>query len=128
MLINLALLNFTASCVSVEIKDTKDCAVAGDLRAGMICTHTLNDTVERMDLQHSLDWLQPQNQRPDPDNIGQTLPAHGAALCRSANDYLEAKNELEEACRILGKRCTLEMQKTIDHMKQMLDPITTMLQ
>lgn len=53
-----------------------------------------------------MDILLAQPERPDPDNPGQTLPAHGAAIFMSAADFTAFKTEHETMCRELGKSCT----------------------
>lgn len=103
----------TALSGCVTIPNTRSCQVAGVLNAGMICAESLTDHTSDMTLSQAIDFLEPQAERPDPENPGKTLPARAGAICRSADDESKLKTALEEACRELGSRCSYEIQQTI---------------
>lgn len=103
-LIKLLLLALVSEgCVTIE--ERTFCSTEGDLSVGMICTHLIGTGYNLMDFNHSIDFLQAEPSRPDPDHPGQTLPAHGAAISMSAEDFNGFKTEHEEMCRELGKKC-----------------------
>lgn len=66
-----------------------------------------------MTMDQFLDFLESVPERPDPTNPGKTLPAHGAALCMSVEDWNIMKTELEEACRQMGSHCSFAIQETL---------------
>lgn len=101
----------------MTIRDGKVCSVAGTLSAGAICAHTLTSETNDLSMDEFLDFLEAEPERPDPNNPSQTLPAHGAALCMSPADWNLMKTELEQACREMGTRCTLAVQKLIVQLK-----------
>jgi len=67
-----------------------------------------------------IEFLEPQEERPDPQDPSKVLPARGGAICTSSEDYFKRKLALEEACRILGKRCKKEIQDAISSMGAVL--------
>lgn len=93
-----------ASCVPVP--NTKYCAVAGKLAAGMSCGETLNDNITRMPLADTIAFLEPQ-QKTD------TQPARGGAICMSADDFNKIKTAVEQLCKKVGSMCTYETKKKI---------------
>lgn len=101
------------------------CAPAGKLSAGGICTHLISPEKTFISFNEILDMLEAQPERecvPVPglsvcaDNQNgtpQKIPARGAAIIMSAEDWGAMKTELEEACRKLGKRCSYEVRQMI---------------
>jgi len=81
-----------------------------------------------MNLDEFIDFLEPQEERPDPKNPGKTLPARGAALCQSASDWNKMKTDLETACKMLGNRCTYEIVEMIETLKSSIDGLQTKVQ
>lgn len=124
----LGLLGFlSSSCVTVQ--DATTCAVAGRLSGGGLCAHMLSDSTFLLSFAEMLDFLEAHQERtcvPVPGlnvcaqdqshGAPAKLPARGAAIVMSAEDWGEKKTELEIACRELGKRCSYAMQKAIDHL------------
>ena len=104
----LAVVSLTA-CACIEVPNTKTCAVAGSLMAGGICAETLTGKTSDMTFDEFVTFLEPQT--------GAT-PRPGA-ICQSADDWNAQKTVLEQACRMLGARCTYAMQKTIEAMGRM---------
>lgn len=99
------LLSFVAlgsSCAHVQLPDTEACAVAGKVINGATCNYTISDKPRKMTFDEFIHWLEPdiQNQR-------------GAAICQSSNDWVKIKVALEQACYLLKRRCSLEMQQAI---------------
>ena len=68
-----------------------------------------------MDFETSIEWLEPQPERPDPENPKNKLPARAGAVCRSDEDFTRYKIALEQACALLKDRCTPEMKQTINN-------------
>jgi hypothetical protein len=68
-------------------------------------THLIGSGYAILDESHCTDILLAEDVRPDPDNPGQTLPAHGAAIFMSADTFNAFKAEHEVMCRELGKTC-----------------------
>lgn len=68
-----------------------------------------------------LSFLEARGPSPDPNNPGQLLPAHAAAVSLSAHDYGEVILELDEMCRQLGSRCSPETQATVAQGKALLN-------
>lgn len=52
----------------------------------------------------------------NPNGVAIDLPARGAAIAMSSADWAEKKNELDEACRILGGRCSLQVKQIIENL------------
>lgn len=100
----------------VTIPNTTACTVAGVLAAGSICSETQTNVTYDMTLDETIDFLEPQLERPDPKNPGKILPARAGAVCQSASDWNKNKTALEVACRELGKRCSYEMKAAIKRM------------
>lgn len=118
MLIKVRLLILLAFAISlsgckIEIEDTKECAVAGVLSAGMNCAWRISGETSEMTLDQTIEFLEPQPERPDPANPKKMLPARAGAICRSAEDARKQQTALKQACRKLGKACTLEMRELI---------------
>lgn len=106
------------ACQSVEIKNSRECTVAGVFQAGMDCAETNTSKITQMDLQEMIDWLEPQPERPDPKRPGKKLPARAGAVARSDEDFTQQKIQLEQACVLLKDRCTVSMKEHIDGMNQ----------
>lgn len=102
-----------AGCKTVEIKDTRECTVAGVFQAGFDCATTNSSEVSQMDLEQSIEWLEPQPERTDPVTK-KKLPARAGAICRSDEDFTAQKTQLEQACALLRDRCTPEIKKAIE--------------
>lgn len=116
LLILCALLSDSCSSVSIVVPTTKPCTPAGRLSLGMLCADTISGTTWVLDYDHSIDMIEARPERPDPDNPGQTLPAHGGSVIQTSSDYSKIKTTLDEACRALGNDCTEEMKQTSESM------------
>ncbi len=110
-------------CVTVSIKNTKECTVAGVIQGGMDCATSNSGEVSQMDFPQTIDWLEPQPERPDLVN-GKTLPARAGAVCRSDEDFTAQKVAIEQACELLKTRCTPELHSAIESMNR----VSTMVQ
>lgn len=97
-----------SSCGHIQVPNTEFCTVAGTVSAGAICAETITHKTRDMTFDEFLIFLEPTDQR-------------GGALCQSADDYNELKTTLEQACRLLGTRCSYEMKRTIQGMEKMLN-------
>lgn len=118
-LISLALTSLV-NCTGLKIKDTKVCAVAGVMSAGMDCAHTLTPDTSSMLLDQTIEFLEPREAIKN--KKGQVVtPARGAAMCQSAADWNEMKTEMEEACKMLGDSCSLEIKEAIQSVTNNLD-------
>lgn len=106
------------SCSHVTIPNTEACTSAGTQADGAICAETQTDKTRDMTLDAWIDFLEPQDERPDPSHPGQMLPARAGAICQSADDYSRLKTAMEQACRALGNQCTPEIQQAIRSMER----------
>lgn len=102
--------------MSVKINDKTVCAASGDVSSGATCTHLISSDHSFLTFDEFLDFLSARPESPD-----HTIPAKGAAMCMSANDWGKMKLELETACRLLGKKCSYELSKTIENLGLELD-------
>ena len=100
-----------SACVTVP--NTTVCTVSGVLSDGSICAETLTGKKSELDIDKFLEFLTPQDERPDPDHPGQTLPKRAGAMCQSKEDWNKMKTALEQACRDLGLRCSYELKHAI---------------
>ena len=101
------------SCQPIVIKNYRECVASGSVLAGADCAETNTGRITQMDFEAFVEWLEPQNTRPDPDRPGEMLPARAGAVCRSDEDFTAQKIAIEQACAILKKRCTPEMRDAI---------------
>lgn len=118
----LTLLNFISGCASVKIPNTEVCAVAGILDGGAFCAETLTGKQTDKTRDEFIKWLEPQE-------ASDGVPARGAALCQSAEDWNKQKTAFEQACVLLGiKRCTKEIQQLFEQITFNVDAVQTRLQ
>lgn len=110
-LICLALFGFI-SIVSCEykVRNVEACAVAGIMSAGMDCANTLSDATRSMNLDKSIEFLEPQ-----------VSPPRAGAICMSAEDFNNQKTDIEVLCRKMGSACTLEAHELIDKAAMRMD-------
>jgi hypothetical protein len=92
------------------------CSVAGNLGHGGDCAYTLSDEQYEMDVDQFLDFLEPQEAKPNPLKPGEMIPERGAAVCMSTDSWAKLKTFSEQACRILGSKCTKEVQQQLQQM------------
>lgn len=109
-----------SGCKEIEIKNSEFCAVAGILAAGMDCANSLKPDTRSMDLDETIAWLEPSEAVLD-SNGKEVVPARGAAICQSSNDFNENKTTLEIACRMLGKKCSYQLQQIIASMDSTIE-------
>lgn len=95
-------------CACVQVPNSTDCTVAGQLANGMICAETNTGKTSTLTFDQTIEFLEPQAADPV-----KKLPARAGAMCTSSADYTARKNALEQACREMGTHCTYEMQKAI---------------
>lgn len=108
-----------AGCVtgSVQLPNSTACSLAGVWDAGAFCAETITGIKSTMTLDEYLDFLSPQESKPDPMDPTKTIPARAGAVCQSTFDWGRQKTALEQACRILGRRCPYELHQTIKTMR-----------
>lgn len=97
----------------IPIADHKLCNVAGIFQAGLDCATDETSAISTMNFQQMVNFLEPQDERPDPDHPGQTLPARAGAIIISDIDFTDLKTALEQACVELKDRCTPTMQEAL---------------
>ena len=132
-LLSLSLIVSACGSGSIVIKDERPCAVAGRLADGGICTHTLSSETNNLSLNEMIDFLEPQPARHCVPVPGMTicaddqsqgtavdLPARGGAIAESSEDWKQRQVELEQACRLLGKKCKLDTRTAISGMGNIL--------
>lgn len=86
-----------SSCKTIEIHDTKVCAVAGVLSAGVSCTKVISGVETEMTFEELVEMLEPTEER-------------GGAVVIPLKDFIEMKGSLEEACVELKCKKKLEAQ------------------
>lgn len=101
----------------VTIPNTTDCTVAGLIQNGMICAETNTSKTSQLTAKQMVEFLEPQPERPDPNDATKTLPARAGATCQSSEDRKKIKDAIEEACRELGTHCTYEIKQAIEKMR-----------
>ncbi len=99
---------------SLVIPNTEECTVAGVFAAGAFCAESITGKTRDLSLDEFFDFLEPKEADPTGNQ-----PARAGAYCRSAEDHLKLKTILEQACRLLGNKCTYEIQQTIQTMNMM---------
>lgn len=104
------------SCVilgkQIKLPDSEVCAVAGVMSAGADCVHMVSSGGRSMTLDELIEFLEPQDERIDL-KTGKKLPKRPPAMIMSAEEWNKQKTVLEQACTMLGDRCTIEMKQTI---------------
>lgn len=110
----LLILSLLTACKEIQIKDAKDCTTAGIIQAGAECATTLSHQKTSMTYEEFVYFLEPQHEHEENGNV---IPKRGGAICRSVDDYINAKNALEQACIELKNRCTYELKSAIDGME-----------
>jgi hypothetical protein len=98
------------------VPNTNPCTAAGALTNGAICAETITGIKSELSFDQYLEFLEPQEEREDPLNPGQILPKRGGAICQSTSDWGRMKTALEQACRILAKKCSYELRAFIENM------------
>lgn len=126
----LSLCILTPSFGCVTLPNTTGCTPRGMLNAGAMCSENITDRKTLLTRNEYLDFLEPQDEEkecitvsdgipvcaenPNPNRPKIVLPKRAGAVCFSTADHLKNKNALEEACRLLGKRCTKEIIEAIN--------------
>lgn len=87
----------------ITIKDGEVCSVSDYLTNGAICSTMIGHKTREMNLDEFIYFLEPQEQTDQNE-------AKAGAMCMSAKDWNELKTKLEQACRMLGKRCKYATQ------------------
>lgn len=118
--LSLTALSFVG-CVtgSVTVPSTVSCTQAGVWEAGAFCAESITGSKSSMTVDEYLDFLSVAPERKDPNDPTKTIPGRPGAVCQSADDWGKQKTALEQACRILGKRCPYEMKATIKTMESL---------
>lgn len=109
----LLIIGLASACTTVPIKNFRECTVAGVVQAGMDCAETNTGEISTMTYSEMLEWLEPQPERPNPDNPEEMLPARAGAVCRSDDDFTAQKTALEQVCALLGDKCRPEIKQAI---------------
>jgi hypothetical protein len=87
------------SCNGIKIPNTEVCSTAGSLSAGMDCAETMTSKKRYMTLDETLKFL------------------GDGALCQSSSDWVKNKTTLEQACMLLGPRCSREFRALLNGIK-----------
>jgi len=87
-----------SGCQTVTIPDVKICSVAGIIAAGADCSYTGHEENTEMNVQELIRFLE------------------GGAIIMSADDRVKEKTAVEQACYLLGDRCTFEIKQAISKM------------
>ncbi len=103
----------SSACSTISIPDSRVCAVSGVFAAGADCATILSGQVSQMTVSEFLDFLEPLPEHPDPNDPTKMIPARGAAICQSAEDWNLQKTALEQACAKLGTTCDETIKKNI---------------
>ena len=93
-----AIAALSSGCVTIP--NSESCSAAGSLARGAVCAESLTGKTRDMTFEEYLEFLEPNEKR-------------AGAVCQSAEDAGKVKTALEQACRMLGKRCTYEIQQAI---------------
>ena len=98
------------SCGTVKIHDTKICTVAGAMSAGANCTRAVSGERTQLNFEELVDMLLP-------------TEAHGPAVIIPLNDFVDLKNELEQACVYLKckKRERKKLESTMSNINKLLE-------
>lgn len=108
-----------ASCATIP--NSIVCTPAGLVTLGGICGETQTSKTWDLTFEEFIYFLEAQAEHPDPNEPTHTVPAKGAAMCQSSEDYQKQKTALETACRLLGPRCSYEIKKQIKTMQANID-------
>lgn len=96
---------------------------------GGLWAETIGTATGEMSLSELIDFIEPQSEREcapipgfsvcadDQSGIKIRLPARGGAVLQSADDFNKNKTALEQACRLLGNRCSFEILQAIQGFK-----------
>lgn len=96
--LTLILLAITFSGCQVVLKNLKVVTPKYPIEQGAIVGETVTKKVYEISVEEFLEFLLAKP------------PNKGAASCLSSEDYTEMKTELEQACRELGSKCSIETQ------------------
>lgn len=88
----LALFAWLNGCTTIP--NVKACSVSGRLANGMDCAFTLEDRTVSMNLDETIDFLEPSQ-----------AENRAGAICTSADDFTATATALAQACKLLGSRC-----------------------
>lgn len=114
ILLSLSTLVLLSACETITIKNRTPCAVNGVLSRGMTCANTVGAPNPS---QHTMDEaIQMIEEIPASDGVAYRAPA----VIESAKDYGEETDELNVACRLLGKSCTYELQSSVKNRQEFL--------
>lgn len=103
-----------SGCEHLTIHNRFPCAVNGKISRGMTCSNTVGDPSPT---QHTMDEaIQMIEEIPASDGVAYRAPA----VIESAKDYGEETDELNVACRLLGKSCTYELQSSVKNRQEFL--------
>jgi hypothetical protein len=127
-----------SSCnIPIKVQDGTACAAAGLVLNGGLCSHLISSDTFTLSYTEILDLLEahpsartciPKGSLPvcaDDQTVGGPpviLPPRGASIIMSPSDWGAEKEELDEACRDLGKSCNQVEQLKINGMARMLEP------
>lgn len=91
------------ACKSVEIPNTRMCSVAGSVDFGGDCAYTGSDKTDEMTFEEFIAFL----------NAG--------AICQSAEDFGKQKTAMDDACVLLGSKCTVEIKQALRRIQSWRD-------
>jgi hypothetical protein len=108
-----------SACQSVTIKEKTFCTVAGQLIDGAFCSHQIEPGTFDLTAEQLIAFLEAAPAVPATATTP-AIPAKGAGVVMSLDDFTEYQTELETACRILGKNCSEALQNSAATMKHFI--------
>jgi hypothetical protein len=94
----------------VTIPNQEACTVTGTLEMGSACVDR-EGSVRFMNKVDFVRYLEPQASISDP-NSELYIPARGAAICQSREDYTKSQIALEQLCHLAGSKCIQPVVKS----------------
>ncbi len=125
ILIGMIILLLAMDSCAVTIPNTKVCAVAGVMEAGMDCVDTLDNTETTIAPKDIRGFLEAIEEVDDPS--GNVLQApRGPAICESMADWGLEHAALEAACQKLGAACTYDIRQQINNVTAKVNALTAL--
>jgi len=80
------------------------------MKAGANCVWSLSEDTREMDMDELFDFLEPNEER-------------GGAMCMSTAHWEELKTAVEQLCKKLGTKCTMETKRLIETIKRNIEKL-----
>lgn len=97
------LLFIVSSCSSINVKDTKVCAVSGVITAGANCVYTVSKKREQLNLEQLIEMLEP--------NVKEK---RGGAIIIPFKDYIDVKENIEIVCNLKMVKCKKDILDNLE--------------